>query len=602
MSKASRLDGPRGADAPPSSPTQGAAGGFFDLVGRLHFSTADGRIWLDDQRMLLLNARSLGRLRRDMIDTVGFETARGLMTRMGYFAGVTDARMARKVRANLSMRDMFLVGPNMHCLEGVGMTEPVKLEVDVERGVHHGEFIWTNPVEDEEHLRFFPIGPEPACWMQIGYASGFSTEFMGRPVLYREVECQSMGHAACRIVGKVVDDWGPEAAEELRLMMPESALEHSTDRKPPALAVLPGGAEGTQDGPVGVSPGFNATAQMVRRVAPTRATVLFLGESGVGKEVFARLLHRQSGRGERPFVAVNCATLPDQLVEAELFGVEKGAYTGAVASRAGRFERADGGTLFLDEIGTLNAAAQAKLLRALQEGEVERVGGAATLRVDVRVVAATNVDLRQAVRAGQFREDLFFRLNVFPVAIPPLRQRHEDIPALVAHFLAKFNARHGRRMEGFTQRAIDALLSYPWPGNVRELENVIERGVVLAPEGAPIDTPHLFTSGELVDDRRLSLNRDGRIAPAGAPASHPRDAGADEAARLASSVKTLLEAEEGSVEPFSLEHFETLLLRRAVDRAEGNLAAAARLLGITRAQLVYRLKSRDLGQAAAVGT
>ena len=593
MSKASRVEGPREDEARNVSP-EPSPSGFLDLVGRLHFSAADGRIWLDDQRMLLINAKALGCLRRDMIETVGFETARGLLTRMGYYAGVSDARMARRLRAHLTMREMFLVGPNLHCLEGVGLTEPVRLEVDVERGHHYGEFLWTNPIEAEEHLRHFPVGAEPSCWMQIGYASGFSTEFMGRPVLYREVECQSMGHAACRIVGKTVEDWGPDAADELRLMMPETALERLGPDAPPALAALPSAATNEGDGPVGVSPGFNSAAQMTRRVAQTKATVLFLGESGVGKEVFARMLHRLSRRADRPFVAVNCATLPDQLVESELFGVEKGAFTGAVASRAGRFERADGGTLFLDEIGTLNAPAQAKLLRALQEGEIERVGDSRTRKVDVRVVAATNVDLRQAVKEGRFREDLFFRLNVFPIAIPPLRQRHEDIPLLVACFLAKFNSRHERRMEGFTQRAIDAIMSYPWPGNVRELENVIERGVVLAPEGGPIDTPHLFTSGERIDQRRMSLNREGKIAHADPASDEAQNEKAGETGRLASSVKALLDEADGSLEPFSLEHFETLLLRRAVDRAEGNLAAAARLLGITRAQLDYRLKSRDL--------
>lgn len=161
-----------------------------DLMGRLHFSTSDGRIWLDDQRMLLVHAKALGMLRRDMIELLGLDVARGFMTRMGYYAGVADAQLARKVRPKTSIRDMFVVGPQMHCLEGIGISEAVRIECDVERGIHYGEFIWTSPVEDEEHIRHFSIGTEPACWMQIGYASGFSSEFMGRQVLYREVECQ----------------------------------------------------------------------------------------------------------------------------------------------------------------------------------------------------------------------------------------------------------------------------------------------------------------------------------------------------------------------------------------------------------------------------
>jgi two-component system response regulator HydG len=165
-----------------------------DLMGRLHFSTTDGRIWLDDQRMLLVHAKSLGMLRKEMIENLGMDVARGFMTRMGYHAGISDARMARKIRSRYSLQDMFAVGPQMHCLEGIGMSQAVRMECDVDKGTHYGEFLWTSPVEDEEHIRHFSIGTEPACWMQIGYASGYSTEFMGRQILYREVECQSMGH------------------------------------------------------------------------------------------------------------------------------------------------------------------------------------------------------------------------------------------------------------------------------------------------------------------------------------------------------------------------------------------------------------------------
>ena len=265
------------------------------------------------------------------------------------------------------------------------------------------------------------------------------------------------------------------------------------------------------EGPVGISPAFNSVLHIVRRVAPTNATVLFAGESGVGKEVFARMLHRLSARSHKPFIALNCAALPEQLVESELFGVERGAFTGALQTRAGRFERADGGTLFLDEIQILSPSAQGKLLRVLQEGEFERLGDSHTRRVDVRVIAAGNRDLRQAVAAGVFREDLFFRLNVFPIRIAPLRERPEDIPLLMAHFLAKFNRLHGRHVTGFTQRAVDAMLSYDWPGNVREVENVIERGVILAEETGAIDAPHLFTSGERFGDKRYGLDREGKL-------------------------------------------------------------------------------------------
>jgi DNA-binding NtrC family response regulator/predicted hydrocarbon binding protein len=569
-----------------------------DLMSHLHFSTKDGRIWMNDHRMLLVHAKALGSMRREMIETIGLDATRRLFSRMGYLAGTYDAQMARKVRSKHSLRDMFVVGPQMHCLEGIGLSEAVRLDFDVEKGTHYGEFRWTHQVEDEEHVRHFPIGTEPSCWMQVGYASGFTTEFMGRQILYREVECQSMGQPACRIVGMPAEQWGEEGAEDLHHLMPAALQSPSLVVASPIARepALPCGdvSEGTQA--VGISPGFNSVLHMVQRVAPTKATVLFLGESGVGKEVFARTLHRLSSRSHKPFVAVNCAAIPEQLIESELFGAERGAYTGAHQSRAGRFERADGGTLFLDEIGTLSPGAQGNLLRALQEGEIERLGDSQTRRVDVRVIAATNVDLREEVAAGRFREDLFFRLNVFPIRVIPLRERREDIPLLMTHFLAKFNRLHGRRLTGFTQRAVDAVMSYDWPGNIRELENVIERGVILAADASVIDAPQLFTSGEHFDDRHFSLGRSGTFVkddPQRLLEGQPPDA---EVERVTKHVNHLLLGIDDDEADVSLDDIETLLLKKAVDRSHGNVAAAARLLGITRPQMVYRLKSRGIVQ------
>jgi two-component system, NtrC family, response regulator HydG len=567
-----------------------------DLMARLHFSTSDGRIWLDEHRMLLIHAKALGSLRREMIDLLGMDVARGLFTRMGYQAGIYDAEMARKVRSRTSLKDMFFVGPQMHCLEGIGLSEPVRLEFDVEQGRHYGEFVWTHQVEDEEHIRHFPIGTEPSCWMQVGYASGYSTEFMGRQILYREVECQGMGQPACRIVGKPVDAWGEEGAGDMQYLLPAALRGASAGPAAPmrSAALLPADATGA-DLPVGISPGFNSVVHMVQRVAPTNATVLFLGESGVGKEVFARMLHRLSSRSAKPFVAVNCAAIPEQLIESELFGAERGAYTGASQSRAGRFERADGGTLFLDEIGTLSAGAQGNLLRALQEGEIERLGDTHTRRVDVRVIAATNVDLREEVAAGRFREDLFFRLNVFPIRVIPLRERREDVPLLMTHFLGKFNRMHGRRLTGFTQRAVDAVMSYEWPGNIRELENVVERGVILAAEGMVIDASQLFTSGEHFADTQFAVSRSGTLIKA--DSSHLLDEPhvENDVERVSRSLNKLLYGTNGDDENrVSLDDIETLLLQKALARANGNVSAAARLLGITRPQMVYRLKSRGI--------
>ncbi|MCC8394640.1 sigma-54-dependent Fis family transcriptional regulator [Paraburkholderia sp. MMS20-SJTR3] len=598
-----------------------------DLMSRLHFSPGDGRIWLGDQRMLLVHTGSVGVMRRELIDSLGIDAARGLLTRMGYNSGARDAELARKVRPDSSITEMFAVGPQLHMLEGMTVVEPVRLELDVEKGHYYGEFVWKNCAEDEEHVRIYGIGAEPVCWTQIGYASGYTSVFMGRPIVYREVECRALGQSQCRIVGKPVEEWGDEAADDLRFMQAQSfthglsvaasrrdtgqtakhagkraangelkrALQQDTQD---AIAALPGDSRPPtptafgDDNMVGASPGFNAVCHMIRRVATTRATVLFLGESGVGKEVCARTLHRISARGDGPFVAVNCAAIPEALVESELFGVERGGFTDATQSRPGRFERANGGTLFLDEIGILSLTAQGKLLRALQEGEIERVGDTQTRRVDVRVIAATNLDLKDEIRAGRFREDLYFRLNVFPIRVPSLRERREDLPVLLNHMLHKYRERHARDVTGFTGRALDALLNYGWPGNIRELENLVERGVILAPDGGAIDIGHLFTSGETIDAQMFGLGSNGSLTPSGSLLD--QQAGGGEVERVVRKVNDLLMGASGEIDPTSLDDIETALLKSAVQRAQGNLSAAARTLGITRPQLVYRLKSRGL--------
>ena len=218
---------------------------------------------------------------------------------------------------------------------------------------------------------------------------------------------------------------------------------------------------------------------LVRQVAPSNATVLLQGESGTGKELVARAVHAWSNRANKPFIALNCAALPESLLEAELFGHEKGSFTGALSRRQGRFELADGGTLFLDELGEMSAQVQVKLLRVLQGGEFERVGGTQTLKVDTRIVAATNKDLKTEVESGRFREDLYYRLNVISLQLPPLRDRREDIPLLAQHFIASYAEKNGKRLTGLTRDALSALMGWRWPGNVRELENAIERAVVL---------------------------------------------------------------------------------------------------------------------------
>src|ERR1039457_874958 len=292
------------------------------------------------------------------------------------------------------------------------------------------------------------------------------------------------------------------------------------------------------------------------RVAPTRATVLLAGESGVGKDMIARAVHQHSPRADRPFVKINCTALPENLMESELCGYEKGAFTGANMTKLGKFEQADTGTVFLDEIGDVPPGIQVKLLRILQEHEFERLGSNKTRHIDVRVLAATNVDLRAALENGTFREDLFYRLNVLPMNIPALRERKEDIPFLAEHFVKKLSKEVGGRIESISEAAIQKLMQYHWPGNVRELENVVERsmvlsqGPVLEPEDIKIDFA----------PRRNHTTIDTQFLPDG----------------------------------MTLDEFEQSIIREALNRANGNKSHAARLLGLTRNALRYRLSQMGI--------
>ncbi len=256
---------------------------------------------------------------------------------------------------------------------------------------------------------------------------------------------------------------------------------------------------------VGQSDALRQALDLVSQVAPTDVTVLLEGESGTGKELFARMIYERSERADQPFIAINCAALPESILESELFGYEKGAFTGANERKIGKFEAADGGTLFLDEIGELSPQVQVKLLRALQEGEFDRLGSTTPTRVDVRVVAATNRDLEEELRAGNFREDLYYRLNVVNLHIPPLRDRREDVTLLADHFFERYRAKNRREIHGFSSDALAALKAYTWPGNVRELENVVERAVVLDRDGV-IDTDDLPDSVSSTPSEARSLN------------------------------------------------------------------------------------------------
>ena len=287
-------------------------------------------------------------------------------------------------------------------------------------------------------------------------------------------------------------------------------------------------SSGAVFGMVGESAAMRRVLDRVARVAATDATVLVTGETGTGKELIARAIHAGSARAKRPFVRVNCGALAEGLIASELFGHERGSFTGAVERRKGRFELANGGTIFLDEVGELPPALQVALLRVLQEGEFERVGGTETLKTDVRVVAATNRNLDEAVREGRFRSDLLFRLNVFPIAMPPLRERKDDIPLIAEHYARQYARKLGKRISGISPSAMEALLAYPWPGNIRELQNVVERAVILARGNvlglSDFELPSLAAEPELPTScarrsRRTSVSRSKRPSRRAAAAS-----------------------------------------------------------------------------------
>jgi DNA-binding NtrC family response regulator len=553
-----------------------------DLRARVHFCPRTGQIWLHEHRMLLVHAEAQGLLRKELIDSLGIERARGLLTRMGYASGLRDAELARTRSQDCSDEEAFMTGPQLHTLEGIVQVTPVRLELDRMAGRFYGEFLWENSWEGQWHRHHYGQHSEPVCWTQIGYACGYASAFMGRAILFKETECAGMGHNNCRIVGKPVEEWD-DAAEQLRYFTPESIADQLIDLQTQVVQLRStiGEKEKLPADMIGISPAFQRAFDLLRRGAASQITVLLLGETGVGKELFARALHAMGSRREKPFLAVNCAAIPAELVESELFGVERGAYTGAQAARAGRFERADGGTLLLDEIGDLPLPAQSKLLRVLQDGELERVGDHRVRRVDVRIVAATNADLQRLVKEGRFRSDLYYRLNPFQIQIPPLRERKEDISFLAKRFLEKHCAVHGKKLRGFTDKAKRALLTYRWPGNIRELQNMVERGVILAPNGGRIEVGHLFSfPGAEETTPEFGLGLDGNLD------LNSWDTGKELCEAVFNGARTL-------------DQVEAMLIETAVDKAHGNLSAASRLLGLTRPQLAYRLKR--LHEVSAAG-
>lgn len=543
-----------------------------DLIDRIKFDASHGQIWFEEHRMLLLHTHIFGFLRKGLYDMIGHEPTKRFFIRCGYQAGMRDAEVTANMRKDLNAKDAFMAGPHMHGIRGIVQVTVNQLDINHEQGVFYADFNWLNSFESEVHLSEFGESKEPACWMQLGYACGYSSYVMGQTIIFQETQCVAQGHDQCRIIGKPLNDW-QDADTLIQFMSPDAisdeiiALRAELNKLKHDIYTH-AEADYSMFNGVGQSNAYRHVCDLLKKAAGSKVAVLLLGETGVGKEAFARGIHYASPRKDQPFIAVNCACIPPDLIEAELFGVEKGAFTGAVSQRIGKFERAHQGTIFLDELAELSSRAQAALLRILQEGEFERVGDHQTRRVDVRIVAATNENLEQAVQEGRFRADLYYRLNIFPVMIPPLRERKEDIPLLVTHFLKRFENLYDKKFTGLSDKAKNYFLNYHWPGNIRELENILERGALLANDQEEIKLRHLFVEFDQAHQDSIT----------------PKALHEDKVANL--------------LQPgFSLEQHERQIIHQAMQQSHYNVSEAARLLGISRATLDYRLKKLKFDQS-----
>lgn len=484
----------------------------------------------------------------------------------------------------------------MHTIRGMVKVIPEDVRIDFDTGDFFASFEWHNSFEVAYHRKHYGISDTPICTTLLGYASGYTSFFFGKQIAFVETQCGAMGHEHCRIEGKPLEEWSQTtllqtAFQTETINTQVFALRSPIDeiqRQHPSKSLDNYGFFQA----IGQSDAFKKAINLLSKVAKTKATVLLEGETGVGKEVFAQGLHQVSDRANEPFVAINCASIPSELIESELFGVEKGAFTGATHSRIGKIETANGGTLFLDEVVELSPRAQASLLRVLQEGQLFRVGSNQLIQVNVRIIVATNEDLEKAVKTGKFRQDLYYRLNTFPIRIPSLRERVDDIMLLANFFLKKFRDMYDKRITGFSQAAREALLQHPWHGNVRELQNVIERSVILTEtDQTVIEVNTLFPHTDLIlstsSRLKISDSQHRLISPlqktnhtnihSTQTTNHDGD----------SLIKQLL------ANHFDLEIWNKKIISIALEQCNGNISETARLLNISRAKLDYRLKRMD---------
>jgi DNA-binding NtrC family response regulator len=442
-------------------------------------------------RLLLMGVAPLTRLGQDLMERLGTATAGAVLFRFGYEAGLGMATSLADMYPWENPTEWFLAGSVVRGFSGLALEEIDHLRFDRDQGVLSFRGRWRDSIQTLIHAGFQHSSSHAGCSLLAGAASGYASACLGREVLVRELACSADGAPECLFEGRAVEEWGlapeelrqqfslPQVGDEvgrLRLALEQASRELATQRgELESLRRSPLMPE-PQEGMLYRGQAMARVLELAAKAAPTATTVLMTGETGTGKELLARFIHGHSGRGGEPFLAVNCAALPPNLLESELFGHLRGSFTGAERDKKGLFVEAGAGTLFLDEVGELPLELQAKLLRVLQEKEVRPVGGVKGLPMRARIMAASNRGLKEMVAEGLFREDLYYRLAVIPIALPPLRQRPEDILPLARHFLARFQPASA----GFSPAAVRLMEAHAWPGNIRELANVVEYAVVLA--------------------------------------------------------------------------------------------------------------------------
>lgn len=529
---------------------------YTDLDLRELLRIEDGLIHFANERSVILSANALGILRKELVHLLGFHTSMGVFLRLGFAHGWRTAERLQQDFPWDDKDEWRKAGGRLHALQG-----HVVVEVPKWSGLRAEPFAhatWRDSYEAEQHLRHLGQATEPVCWTLTGFVSGYLSCVHGRRVIALETHCRALGDTVCCMEARFEEEWGDQIKPILSLI-DSPCLAQGLDNAARALLEVEQrivASKGQQleelrahEGRiVARSAQMKRSIELAKQVARVDSVVLITGESGSGKERIAQLIHSESARMKGPFLAVNCGAVTESLLESELFGHVRGAFTGAIQDRTGLFEAARGGTLFLDEVGELPATMQVKLLRVLQERQVRRVGENRAREVDVRLIAATNRNLVEEVARGSFREDLFYRLKVIHLPIPALRERKDDVLPIARFFLEKLCRRLGRQgLTGFSPSTADLLLKHDWPGNVRELENAVEHAVVLAP--GPIVEPA---------DLPLELRTDTPVAPA-------------------ASGGTLAE----------VERLHILATLAAVD---GNQTRAAKQLGIGTATLYRKLR------------